>query len=156
MISQRSALRIFAALPSSICGNPQLLKSSTIESRRNANMRWPPKQPHLDGRLSKLSLSTKILVFPDPVSWRAMALPDLHPGEYLAPSSVRPLATGNACLRALVHWTRCDYRRAAWLFRNPCCALFSQAPYRSLAGPSIQDESRLDVPATGRWSRFEW
>src|ERR1700745_3696423 len=47
MISPRSALRIFAALPTSICGNPHPLKSSTIESRRNANMRSPPKQPTL-------------------------------------------------------------------------------------------------------------
>src|SRR6516225_2836936 len=88
MISQRSALRIFAALPASICGNPHRLKSSTIESRRNANMRWPPKQPHLDGRLSKLSLSTKILAFPDPVSWRAMALPDLLPKSLSAMSAL--------------------------------------------------------------------
>jgi hypothetical protein len=77
MISRRSALRIFAALPTSICGNPPPLKSSTIESRHNANMRWLPKQAHLDGRPSKLSLSTKILEFPDPVSSPAMALPDL-------------------------------------------------------------------------------
>src|ERR1700738_50054 len=69
MISKRSSLRLFAALPASICGNPHPLKSSTIESRRNANMRWPPKQPHLDGRLSKLSLSTKILAFPDPIPY---------------------------------------------------------------------------------------
>src|SRR6516165_5023867 len=51
MISQRSALRIFAALPTSICGNPHPLKSSTIETRRQyalaskaTTLGWPSQQ----------------------------------------------------------------------------------------------------------------
>src|SRR5258708_31589372 len=59
-----------------------------MERRRKANMCWPKKQSQLDGRLSKLSLSTKILAFPDPVSWRAMALPDLLPKSLSAMSAL--------------------------------------------------------------------